>query len=124
MNGELKILKRGERIHISRNVVHSMWNSSGSKSVVNWRVVPALNTEYLLETTMGLANEGKTDNTGKPNLLQIALLMNTFSHVFRPAKPSYFVQRVVFSLMTPFAYLFGTGQFIAIIWTKSPVSLR
>src|SRR5690349_21932381 len=61
INGDQRILKPGDRLHIPRNVGHSMWNSSASKAVVNWQVIPALETEYLLETTFGLARDGKTD---------------------------------------------------------------
>src|SRR5690242_17365617 len=61
INDERRILKQGDWLHIPRNVHHSMWNSSGSKAVVSWRVIPAYETEYLLETTFGLARNGKTD---------------------------------------------------------------
>ena len=107
INGRVKILKKGNSLHIPRNTVHSMWNATGGKTVVDWQVRPALNTEYFFETTMGLANDGKTNAAGLPNLWQIALLVPYYSNVFRLAKPSFLVQRVFFGLLTPFAYLLG-----------------
>jgi len=100
-------LHAGERLHIAPNEVHAMWNSSDEKTMVNWKVRPAGNTEYFIETLTGLATDGKTDENGKPVMLQIALTANKFSNVFRMAKPSYAVQKTAFKLLAPFAYLTG-----------------
>lgn len=72
IDGKLLTLKQGDRLHIPPNKVHSMWNNTDGKTIVNWKVLPAMNTEYLLETSTGLASDGKTRN-GKPSILQIAL---------------------------------------------------
>lgn len=107
INGEQQTLRRGDRLRIPRNVHHSMWNSSGFRAVVNWQVVPAFETEYLLETTFGLALDGKTDSHGRPNLLQVALIMNSFKKVFRLSRPPYFVQRMVFGIAGAIAFVLG-----------------
>ena len=107
MNGELKVLKQGESIHIPRNKAHSMWNNSPVKTVVNWKVQPAMNTDQLLETATGLANNGKTNNNGMPNILQVALMANKFSDVFRLASPPFALQKIVFSILSPLAYVCG-----------------
>lgn len=107
INGRLTIYKAGEHFYIPKGVIHSMWNASTGKTVVNWEVRPAMNTEYLLETITGLAKDGKTAADGKPGLLQIALIANHYAGVFRLARPSYIVQRILFALLTPFARLAG-----------------
>jgi quercetin dioxygenase-like cupin family protein len=107
MNGQVTIYKRNERFHVPANEVHSMWNGSGEATVVNWRVKPALDTENLLETISGLANDGKTNANGVPNLLQTVLIANKYSRVFRAASPPYFLQKIVFTLITPISYLLG-----------------
>lgn len=107
IDGYLLILKKGDTLHIPKGKVHSMWNHSDVPATVNWRVQPALDTEYFFETTMGLAADGKTDGQGRPSLLQMALLANRYSHVFRLARPSGLVQKIVFGLLTPVAYLVG-----------------
>jgi mannose-6-phosphate isomerase-like protein (cupin superfamily) len=107
VDGKVKVLKRGDHLHIARKVVHSMWNQSGRRTVVNWKVAPALETEYLLETASGLACEGKVDSSGKPSLLQVALTLNYFSSVFRLAYPPFVVQKIVFTLLSPVSYLAG-----------------
>jgi quercetin dioxygenase-like cupin family protein len=107
VDGKEKVLKRGDHLHIARNVVHSMWNQSGGNTVVNWKVMPAMDTEYLLETASGLAIEGKVDPTGRPSLLQVALMMNRFSSVFRLARPSFAIQKIIFSVLSPLACVAG-----------------
>ena len=107
INGQLKVLYAGDRLHIAPNNVHAMWNNSDEKTLVNWKVKPAINTEYFMETLAGLAADDKTDDTGKPGILQIALIADKFSNVVRLAKPPYTVQKIVFKLLTPFAYIAG-----------------
>jgi quercetin dioxygenase-like cupin family protein len=107
VNGQLKILKQGDTLHIEPNVVHAMWNNSENKTIVNWKVQPALDTEYLLETTTALAEDNKTDENGRPPILQIAVMMHVFSDVFRLARPSYTILKIVFAMITPLSYLFG-----------------
>ena len=107
INGLVKELKTGDRLHIAPNEIHAMWNNSDEKSMVNWKVSPANSTEYFIETLTGLAADNKTDENGKPRMLQVALTANKFSNVFRMASPSYAVQKAVFKLLTPFAYLAG-----------------
>jgi mannose-6-phosphate isomerase-like protein (cupin superfamily) len=107
IDGKVKRFRRGDRLLIPRNTVHSMWNEQDEKAVVIWQVRPALQTEYLLETAAGLASSGKTDRTGAPTLLQGVLLANRFTAVFRLASPSYLLQRVLFMLLTPVSYLAG-----------------
>src|SRR3954463_3375401 len=58
INGKLIVLQAGDSLHIQRKVVHSMWNESDQKAVVNWKVQPALETEYFFENMMGMAAEG------------------------------------------------------------------
>jgi quercetin dioxygenase-like cupin family protein len=107
INEEQKNLKQGDQLHIPANTVHSMWNASEEITIVNWKVQPALNTEALFETVTGLANDGKTNENGLPGFLQAALLMNKYSAVYRPASPSYVIQKIVFGLAAPVAWLFG-----------------
>ena len=105
-NGTLRVLKTGGKLHIPPGTHHAMWNSSPQKTIVNWQVRPALNTEYLLETANGLAAAGKID-AAKPNLLQTAILLNKFGEVFRLSKPPAAIQKILFCMLTPFAWLAG-----------------
>ena len=107
IDGALQALKQGDKLRIPKNTVHSMWNSTNKKTVVNWKVQPALDTENFLETAIGLATDGKTNDDGMPGILQIALLANKYGTVFRLSKPHFAVQKLLFLFLTPFAFLFG-----------------
>lgn len=105
--GKLLTLRAGDVLHIPANKVHSMWNEGQASAVVNWQVRPAMDTEYLLETTFGLANAGKTDARGMPGILQVSLTAGKFTKVFRITKPPFIVQKVLFSILAPVARLKG-----------------
>lgn len=107
IDGELRILKPGDTLHIPVNKVHSMWNNGDGMTVVNWKVRPAMTTEYFLETATGLFNDDKANSQGKLPLLQTALLANKYGPVFRLAKPPYWVQRILFFILAPIGYLMG-----------------
>src|SRR6476469_2466077 len=49
LQGKILLLNEGDTLHIPANTIHSMWNNSGSTSVINWKIQPALTTEYFLE---------------------------------------------------------------------------
>ncbi len=107
LDNEIKKLSKGEKIHIAKGQVHSMWSGANEETEVNWKVMPAMESEYFLETLTGLANDNKTNEKGVPPILQISLTANKYNRVFRLAKPSYEVQKVVFTLCSPIAYLLG-----------------
>lgn len=106
-NGKVRVWKTGETFLISKNTSHSMWNNSNSDTIVHWRVSPAMNTENFFEILMGLAGEGMTNDRGMPNLLQVALIANKYNKIFRLSRPPYIAQKILFSILTPFAYLYG-----------------
>jgi quercetin dioxygenase-like cupin family protein len=107
INNNKHILKEGDTLQIPEKLVHSMWNESNGTTVVNWQVRPAMDTENLLETFAGLAIENKTDENGVPNILQVALTVNKYAPVFRMANPPFIIQKILFGILIPFAYLFS-----------------
>lgn len=104
---QLLTLKEGGLLHIPANQIHSMWNKSDSKVLVNWKTQPAMDSENLFETITGLANDNKTDISGRPGILQAALTVNRFSRVFRLANPPFKLQKILFYCLIPFAWLLG-----------------
>ena len=107
INGGHLVLQAGDHLHVPKNAVHSMWNASNGITIVNWKVRPAMNTEYFLETAMGLAGNKKTNSKGMPPLLQSALLASRFAPEFRLSKPPYFIQRFLFAILTPIGQRLG-----------------
>jgi hypothetical protein len=106
LEGKILLLNEKDTLHIPPNTVHSMWNNSGSTAVINWKIQPALDTEYFLETATGLASDKKRSKRMR-SLLQKSLLANKYSNVFRLSRPPFFIQKTLFALLTPFALLVG-----------------
>lgn len=104
---EIKVLRAGDKLHIPKRTVHAMWNNSEEKTMVNWKVQPAMETEHLLETISGLAADGKVKVNGMPGILQIALTADKYDSVMRLAKPPYALQKIVFGALKPIAYMAG-----------------
>jgi quercetin dioxygenase-like cupin family protein len=104
---ELRVLRAGDELHIPAGTHHGMWNPTKNPAIVNWKTIPALKTEIFFETITGLVNDGKTDQKGKPHLLQTAMTINHFSDMFRLVKPPYLVQKILFYAITPLAWLLG-----------------
>ena len=107
LNDKVSIIKAGDTLHIPARAVHAMWNHTGQKTVVNWKVKPALNTDHLLEMGVGLANDTNTTEKGMPGVLQMALLAQRFSNVYRLAKPPFIAQQILFGILSPVARLAG-----------------
>jgi quercetin dioxygenase-like cupin family protein len=107
INGKLRVLGTGETLEIPANTRHAMWNAAGTRTVVNWRVEPALSTEYFLETGMGLAVQGKVNKEGLPGIWQRVLLAERYKQVYRLSKPAFFLQKAVCKVLAPVAKMKG-----------------
>lgn len=107
LNGHVFVFTKGEQLCVMAGQVHSMWNDSEDRAVVNWKVSPALDTEYFLENGVGIANHKRTNGQGLPGLLQVALLAQTYSHVFRMAGTPYPLQKFLFSVLQPLSCAAG-----------------
>lgn len=107
LDGQARQLKAGEKLFIEANQPHALWNRSTQLTTINCRVRPALNTEYLLETVAALAGVEMISHKPIPRMLQTALTANCFSNVFRLTRWPFVCQKLVFTLLTPVAYLAG-----------------
>ena len=107
IDGQVRVLRPGDWLHVPAGQVHAMWNSGQVTTVTNWKVRPALSTEHLLETIFGLTADGKTDKKGNPSLLQLSLTAGSFSNVFRLTKPPFLLQKIIFAFLAPVARMLG-----------------
>jgi quercetin dioxygenase-like cupin family protein len=101
------ILKQGETIHIPANTSHSMWNNTAEKTVINWKVYPAMETEHLLETVAGLATDGRISKKGILPFLHVVAMADRYAAMFRLSRPAFALQKTLFFLLKPFAYVAG-----------------
>jgi hypothetical protein len=86
---------------------HRFWNAGEEEARFLCEVRPALQFEQLIETMFALAADGKTDQKGLPNLLQLAVVADaTFDTVRLPFPPAW-VQRLGLSVLAPIGSLLG-----------------
>lgn len=106
INSEIRTYKAGERIYIKRGVHHSMWNAGSRPAVVNWKVMPALDTAEFLTTLTILANTGKTNEKGIPAMPMMIYLLNKYRKSFCLSKLNGLVLKFAGMLFYP-VYLLG-----------------
>lgn len=99
IDGREKVFNAGDRLYIPPNSIHSMWNESGSETVVNWLVRPALNTEFLLEKAFELDNSCDLAQNALDPLMQKIRLAAKFTKEFRLARPPFFIQNLLFRII-------------------------
>jgi quercetin dioxygenase-like cupin family protein len=107
IDGQEKKYETGEHFRIPAGTAHQMWNGSSTETRLLWQTQPALHSEDFFEIMWGLAQAGKTNKAGLPNLLQLAVIMRQYRHEFRPSKPPLIVQNIVFALLAPLGKLCG-----------------
>jgi hypothetical protein len=90
-------------VEVPPGVVHDWWNVGEDEAHVVVDVRPAQRFELMIQNLYGLANDGKTNERGVPNLLPLAL----FAREFRPEaefiRPPRIVQRLLFGALAPLA---------------------
>ena len=107
LNGVQQSAGPGQVVDIPMGTWHDFWNSGSSEALVRIDVQPAERFEMVIKNGFSLAQDGKTDSTGKPSMLQIALMAREFDDVIRYDKGPRIVQQLLFLVLTPFAKLKG-----------------
>jgi quercetin dioxygenase-like cupin family protein len=104
IDGVEGVLRAGEEATVPPGVKHDWWNASDEDVHVLVEISPgSARFEQAIATSFGLANTGRTNAKGRPNLLQAALLGHEFADVIQFTKPPAWVQRVLFGLLAPIA---------------------
>jgi quercetin dioxygenase-like cupin family protein len=107
LNGSRSIATIGESVDVPAKVVHDWWNAGEGEAHVMVAVEPAARFEAAVRNTFCLAQDGKTDARGMPNLLQLAVFALEFDDVMRFTRPPRFVQLIMFNALAPIARLMG-----------------
>ena len=97
IDGEERILRPGEMAIVAPGQPHAWWNAGPDEVRIRGEIRPALRTEHFFETFFGLGKDGKTNDKGLPNPLQLAVLMREYEDEIRLAKPAFAIQRMLFA---------------------------
>ncbi len=86
----------GETVTVPAGKIHNFANAGDEPSVCRVEIRPALKMEQLFETTVRLAEEGRTNKKGMPKPLDLALFVEEFKdEVKAPFPPAWFVRLVM-----------------------------
>jgi quercetin dioxygenase-like cupin family protein len=107
LSGRVSNAKPGVTLLVPPGVPHDWWNAGNEEAVVRVEIRPAARFEIMILKAFGLAQDGKVNRRGMPNLLQLAVFAREFSDVVRFTWPPPVVQRILFGLIAPFAGLLG-----------------
>jgi quercetin dioxygenase-like cupin family protein len=100
-------LKAGETMDLPAGVAHDWWNASNQEVRVIVQVRPAARFVEMVNTTFGLAREGKTNKKGMPNILQLAVISTEYKDVMRLTSPPVWLQNALFFVLAPIGRLLG-----------------
>jgi uncharacterized RmlC-like cupin family protein len=81
LSGRASKAKPGVTFRVPPGVSHDGWNARDEDAVVRVEIRPAARFGVMILNAFGLAQDGKVNRRGMPNLLQLALLAREFSDV-------------------------------------------
>lgn len=103
LGGHTSTVRPGTRIEVPPGTPHDWWNAGHATAWVIVETSPSHQFERMTRNLFFLAADGKTDDTGRPGLLQTALLAREFDDTIRLTSPPRAVQRVLFAALAPLA---------------------
>lgn len=107
LDGRMEIAEIGHQVIVPPGMAHDWWNAGEEDAVVRVEIRPGARFETMIRNAYGLAQDGKTDAKGLPDLLQMALFAREFDDVVRFTRHPRWVQRVLFGILAPVAKLMG-----------------
>jgi quercetin dioxygenase-like cupin family protein len=107
LDGAQRVAQPGEMVEILPGTVHDFWNPGDTETVARVEVEPGARFMEMIKNGFGLAQDGKTDAKGRPNLLQISLFAQEFADVIRYVQPPPAVQNLMFAVLAPIARRLG-----------------
>jgi mannose-6-phosphate isomerase-like protein (cupin superfamily) len=107
LDGVLRRAEAGTRVEVPPGIPHDWWNASNDVTWVILEVDPGRRFEAMIRNLFGLARDGRTDENGRPGLLQAALLAREFDDTIRFTSPPRAIQRPLFAALAPLAHLRG-----------------
>ena len=92
----------GDVVTVPAGKIHAFKNAGDETAKVRVQVRPALQMEQLFETTVALAEDGRTTSKGMPKPLDLALFVRQYR---REVKAPFPPAPIVRAMLAPLAYL-------------------
>jgi quercetin dioxygenase-like cupin family protein len=107
LDGERSVGGPGTKVEIPVGAVHDWWNAGRGEARVIVTVDPVGRFDEMIKTLYGLARDGKTNDKGMPNLLQLAVFAKEFRPEIELTKPPRAVQSLLFGILSPIGKALG-----------------
>jgi len=110
VGGEGKVLNAGDAFAVSATVMHHWLSQPGEPTHLRVEFRPALRTEVVFETLIGVASEGKVRRNGMPRLLQAAVFIQEYGEELYFPIPGP-IKAVLAKVVAPVARRYGYAPF-------------
>jgi hypothetical protein len=120
--GREAIAEPGVQLIVAPGTPHDWWNAGPEEALVRIEMRPAARFEAMIRNAFGLAQDGRVNKRGMPNLLQLAVFAREFADVMQLTRPPRIVQKMLFGLLTPLARLLGYRGSYPEYLTRGPSS--
>ncbi len=100
-------LREGDEITVPQNTAHRHWNPSAHPVRVAHEHHPPRNSAAFGAAMYALAQDGKTDEKGLPNLLQFAVVNRAYPGVVYSTDLPVLVQKAMTAVLSPLGRLAG-----------------
>ncbi len=107
VRGVERLVEAGDSISIPANTPHFFYNSGTADCQYIQEFRPALHIEDFFGTFFALANDGKLNKQGIPNLLHGSLIMLKHRNEIRVTRPPWMAQLLAYCILAPFGWLLG-----------------
>lgn len=107
INGRESIAELNQGLHVPAGTAHDWWNVGEEDAHIIVGISPGARFEKMARNLFGLAQDGKTNSKGMPNLLQNAIFAQEFRDVLYFTKPPLLVQRLLFGALAVIARALG-----------------
>ena len=107
LNGRESIAELDRPLRAPAGTAHDWWNAREEEAHIIVKIRPGARFETMALNLFGLAQDGKTNSKGMPNLLQTAIFAREFADVLYFTKPPLIVQRLMFGALTAIARSLG-----------------
>lgn len=107
LDGERSVGGPGTKVEIPVGAVHDWWNAGHGEARVIVTVDPVGRFDEMIKTLYGLARDGKTNDKGMPNPLQLAVFAKEFRPEMELARPPRAVQTLLFGILGPIGKALG-----------------
>jgi mannose-6-phosphate isomerase-like protein (cupin superfamily) len=107
LDGREVIAYPDERLRVPPGAAHDWWNAGDEEAHVLVEISPGKRFEEAIKNSFGLAQDGKTDAKGMPNLLQLVASAREFEDVLYFTRPPRPVQKILFAVLAPVARFLG-----------------